>query len=179
MFVVTEHSEPSGNRTFIHLEELHLDAATWNWPCVKTGCLRSNPTFLTDCYQDLLKMMHGISTFLPLWSPPNNFTSRIQQVRIACVPLQTPFEGFKLWRIMSGQPIFSLSLERGMPDVTIVLRCSTGYLAVEMSIQCLMIYLSALLGYLSYPERLSMSRLLILSTLSLHQQKIVIHEILQ
>lgn len=43
--------------------------------------------------------MHGMSTFLPLWSPPNNYTSRIQWVqlvRIACVSLQTPSDGFKL-----------------------------------------------------------------------------------
>ena len=41
-FVVVEHSV--GNRTIASERRLILDSAVYNWPCVKTFCVKSTPT---------------------------------------------------------------------------------------------------------------------------------------
>ncbi len=67
-------------------------------------------------FSGYMMMMHGKSTFLPLWSHPNKFTSttwQVQLIRIAHVLLQTLFEGFNLQRIMSWTANLQPELGKG------------------------------------------------------------------
>ena len=140
MFVVTGVCASLGNRIFTFEAEVHLDIATYNWPWVKTGVLRSTPTYLTDCPWDLLiviakanltgnclrwkwnpiassgglREILGMNAHSPSWSPPSILTSSTLFVHCSKtqrVPLHNPLEGSMFRRIIRGQPILSCSLD--------------------------------------------------------------------
>ena len=144
------------NKTIKQSLNVQWDSATYSYPCENTGTCKSSPTCFTDwpcdiftvvanarwtgnwCHEkgsskdwsDGLRVMCGIKT-----DDPANFPPSIQycnthgciSIKMSLVPLQSPIEGLRFWRSISGHPCLSFKYTNGSPDRTKEFRNSMGY----------------------------------------------------
>src|ERR1700755_3294998 len=71
----------------------------------------------------------GIKTVSPACCPVISLTSKtllLYLVKIPLLPLQTPCDWCKFFRIITGHPAFSSSFASGRVEELISFRCSTG-----------------------------------------------------
>ena len=124
---------------------VHLDRATYNCPCEKTGSLRLTPTYSKVCPCDLLiviakagiigncrlfkvngkftslgsKSILGRVVMLPLWLSEIISATKefvLRAFMINRVPLHNPFLGFKFLKSITTVPTFNFKLCGGNPE---------------------------------------------------------------
>src|ERR1700734_297521 len=118
----------------------------------------------------------GINTVFPACCPVNSLTSRtllLILVTTPLEPLQTPSDGSKLRKIITGHPIFNFNFASGNPEQLMLLRYSTEYIRSPSGLLSLFLRESALMYSLSSLGNCLSNSSLMSSTSSLQLVKIV------